>query len=147
MISRENPTILRLWGMGVPLYSARGITQTLEPIDSSVQVKRTVNGALRDLSEAQFRKFKSSITCSDQDPPATDGRWPGTIVTVECIVELSYLTIGGMPERTPVDYSMRTSGDHTFYRPELEMMVSGAPTISKDEYGATVSWTIQLEEV
>ena len=63
----------------MPPYSARGLTQTLEPIEASVQLRRTVNGALADLSYEPFRKYKSTISCQDQEPPAVDGRvaWAG----------------------------------------------------------------------
>ena len=89
-------TLLVLSGIGVPDYSARGLTQTLEPIDGSASLRRTINGALKDLSFAQFRKYKSTISCQDQEPPAVDGVWPGHVVTVDCVAELSCPT-GGAP--------------------------------------------------
>jgi hypothetical protein len=81
-------TLLTLSGIGIPEYSARGLTQTLEPIDAAHQTRRTVNGELDDLSYAQFRKYKSTISGNDQEPPAVDGVWPGRVVTVECVTEL-----------------------------------------------------------
>jgi hypothetical protein len=69
-------TLLVLSGIGVPDYSARGLRHTLEPIEASASLRRTVNGALVDLSFAQFRKYKSTISCQDQEPPAVDGVWP-----------------------------------------------------------------------
>jgi hypothetical protein len=67
-------------------------------------------------------------------------------VTVGCISELSYLTAGGSPARTPVTGSSRTEGAYTFYRPSLTMRVV---TFSQDtdEYGAETSWSLELEEV
>ena len=139
-------TVLTLSGIGVPPYSARGLTQTLEPIGSAAQLRRTVNGALVDLSDSAFRKYQSTISCQDQEPPAVDGVWPGKTVTVECVAELCFLTSGGAPARPVVAGSQRVEGEFTFYRPELTMLVTGF-SVSRDEYGAAVSWQLQLEEV
>ena len=138
-------TVLELWGIGVPPYSARGLQQTLEPIDAAKQIERTVNGALVDFSHSQFYKYKSMITGNDQQPPAVDGVWPGQLVTVDCIVELAYADSGG-PLRTAVPGSVRAESGWNFYRPRLDMMVTGF-TINKDEWGAQVGWTMNLEEL
>ena len=138
-------TLLVLSGIGVPNYSARGLTQTLEPIEASANVRRTINGALKDLSFAQFRKYKSTISCQDQEPPAVDGVWPGHVVTVDSVAELSYPT-GGAPARTIVPGSSRTDGAFVFYRPQLEMLVTRF-SVNRDEYGAAVQWQMDLEEV
>ena len=81
-------SMLVLSGIGVPSYSARGLTQTLQPIEAAGSQRRTVNGTLVDLSQAQFRKYRSTIRCSDQQAPALDDVWPGKVVTVSCIAEL-----------------------------------------------------------
>ena len=138
-------TLLTLSGIGVPPYSARGLTQSLEPIDGAVQLRRTVNGALADLSYETFRKYKSTISGQDQEPPAIDGVWPGQLVEVGCIAELCFLTSAGGPVHTAVIGSARVEGDFSFYRPVLTMRVVGF-SVSRDEYGATVSWQMQLEE-
>ena len=142
----NDDTLLTLSGIGVTTYSARGLTQTLEPIEASAQLRRTVNGALVDLSYEPFRKYKSTISCQDQEPPAIDGVWPGQIVTVECVAELCFPTTSGSPARPSVSGSARTGGDFTFYRPVLSMRVTGF-SVSRDEYGAAVSWQLQLEEI
>jgi hypothetical protein len=139
-------TLLTLSGLGVPAYSARGLTQTLEPIEASAQLRRTVNGALVDLSYEPFRKYKSTISCQDQEPPAVDGVWPGQVVTAECVAELCFPTVSGSPARPAVAGSERTDGEFTFYRPVLTMRMTGF-SVSRDEYGAAVSWQIQLEEI
>ena len=138
--------ILTLSGIGVPSYSARGASQTLEPIQASQQLRRTVNGELIDISRPEFRKYRSRVSCADQQPPAVDGVWPGQVVTVGCISELSYLTAGGSPARMPVSGSSRTEGAYTFYRPSLTMRVVSFSQ-DTDEYGAQVSWSLELEEV
>src|SRR5678815_5858840 len=85
-------TLLSFTGAGIPPYSARGLKQTMAPIDESKQLRRTINGSLKDLSVDQFHKYKSTITGDDQQPPAASGMWPGNIIVVDCIVELAYET-------------------------------------------------------
>ncbi len=141
----SDDTVLVLAGIGIPDYSARGLTQTLEPIEASANLRRTVNGALADFSYAPFHKYKSTISCQDQEPPAIDGVWPGRLVTVDCVAELSY-PAAGTPTRPVVSGSTRTDGAFTFYRPQLDMLVTGF-SFSRDEYGATTHWQMDLEEV
>lgn len=139
-----NETLLVLSGHGVAPYSARGLTQTLEPIEATKNVRRSINGTLKDLSQPQFRKYKSTISCSDQLAPALDGVWPGLQLTVDCVAELSYKTVGGSAQRTVV--ATRTEGAFTYYRPRLTMRVI-AYTTQEDEYGRTVQWSLELEEI
>ncbi|MER9937408.1 hypothetical protein [Mesorhizobium sp. M0088] len=143
-------TLLRLDPIAVPPYSARNITQTLEPIDGAAQLARTVNGTLIDLADGTYRKYRSNISCTDQQSPALSGIWPGMVLTVDCVVELSYLTATGSPERdiasTTDDSATRTEGLFTFYRPRLTMMVV-TPRQSLVEWDADVAWSLDLEEV
>jgi hypothetical protein len=139
----SDETVLTLTGIGVPPYSARGLTQTLEPIEQAASLQRTINGVLHDLSLSAFRKYKSTITGSDQRPPACDGVWPGKLVEVDCIAELAY-SEGGTPERDAVGGSSVEDG-FVYYRPHLTMMVTGFQ-LSKDEWGAIIGWTMDLEE-
>jgi hypothetical protein len=131
----------------VTLYSSRGLTQTLEPIGASNNSRRTINFGLVDLSFAASRKYKSSIKCRDQHPPALDGIFPGQVLTVSCVAELSYLTSGGTPAKTVVSGSSYVVGNYTFYRPQITMMVKAPPTISIEEYPGQSSWSLELEEV
>ena len=139
-------TLLTFTGLDIPPYSARGLTQTLEPLDVSSNLRRTINGALIDLTYDQFRKYRSQILGTDQQPPAIDGVWQGLSVVVHCLCELSYLTVGGTAQRTEVSGSSRIEGAFTFYRPELIMRITGF-NVSTDEYGAAVSWSMNLEEI
>ncbi|MDK1386384.1 hypothetical protein QN224_13290 [Sinorhizobium sp. 8-89] len=141
-----NETVLVLTGIGVAPYSARGLEQTLQPINGAGQLRRTINGELVDLSEPQLRKFTSTISGSDQLSPALNGIWPGKTVTVDCIAELCYPTSGGSADRPVVSGSSRVEGAMTYYRPQLAMMVTDWQ-VREDEYGRQVSWTLQLEEV
>ena len=147
-------TLLSFIGIGLPDYSARGLTQTLEHIDGASQMRRTINGELRDISDSAFRKYRSTITGSDQMPPAIDGIWPGLSVNVNCMVELAKTGVDSTTSptteptlgRPAVAGSIRNDGTTTFYRPTLVMKVMGF-RIDKDEWGAQVGWTLELEEV
>lgn len=139
-------TLLSFSGIGVPPFSARALTQTLEPIDIAAAMRRTVNGNLKDISFDGFHKYKSTISCSDQRVPAVDGVWPGKQIVVDCVQELCYLTSGGSAQRPVVAGSSRVEGDYTFYRPQLTMLVATFST-NLDEWGAVISWTMTLEEV
>lgn len=138
-------TVLRLSGIGVPPYSARGLKQSLAPIDAATNIKRTVNGDLTDISFTGFRKYKSTISGTDQQPPNVSGAWPGRTVTVDCVSELS-MDEGGTPERTVVPGSEVTEGAHTTFRPRLTMMVLTF-SLNQDEYGRQIDWSMDLEEV
>ena len=138
-------TLLVISGQGMPPYAVRGITQTLVPIDAARNLRRTVNGALIDLSASQFKKYRSEISCTDIQAPAFDAVEIGDTVTVGCVEELGYLTSGGSPARTVVAGSSRVQGSYTFYRPELTMVVVDKSQ-SFDEVGAVESWAMVLEE-
>jgi hypothetical protein len=150
-------SILALTGMGVTPYSSRGLQQSLKPIAASVQTRRTVNGALHDVSDPIFRKYESTITGEDQDPPAVEGVWPGMQLVVDCIVEIAVLgvfediTDGSTGDDVEFDKphvpdSVRNDGTFTYYRPRLTMLITGFE-VERDEWGAVVSWAMELEEV
>ncbi len=140
-------TLLALSGVGVPTYSARGVTQTLEPIAAAGQQRRTINGTLVNMGDELFWKYRSTISCTDQRPPACDGVWQGQVVTVDCVSELAYNSSvsGATPQRSAVSGSTYVEGDFTFYRPQLTMQVTGF-SISTDEWARIISWTMELEE-
>lgn len=136
-------TLLVISGVGFAPWAAAGLKQTLTLIDAAKgHLARTVNGRLVDLTPPQFAKYRSTITCDDRDTPLFDGVFPGLEVTVDCVAELAYLT-GGAPVRPVV--ASRTAGAVTFYRPRLDMMVTDWQTAT-DEWGAIVSWQLDLEE-
>lgn len=136
-------------GPALTPYSARGLSQTLEQIIENPlgsQIRRSINGGLIDLTYDQFRKYKSTISCTDHQTPAFDIAKQGQIVQVDCAAELSYLTIGGTPQRTVVSGSSRVEDDYTFYRPSLIMMVVAFRTAFQ-EWEANYQWTLELQEV
>jgi hypothetical protein len=139
-------TVLDLSIIALEDGAARGLSQTLEPIEAATSLRRTVNGTLVNIAAAQFKKYRSNISGSDQIPPAFDGVWPGDSVVVKCIAELAYLTSGGTPEKSVVAGSSRTDGSTTFYRPQLTMRITNISTATR-EWDAAVAWSIDLEEV
>jgi len=156
MVTPTDPTLLVITptgpttGFEVQRYGARGITQTLEPISAQGSLgqtlRRTINGTLIDMTSPIFRKYRSSISCTDYDTPCLDDAWLGQIVTVDCIPELSYPT-GATRARDAVSGSeYGVSGGPTYYRPQLTMMVVGIRN-SYDEYADQFAWQIDLEEV
>jgi|ERR1700687_511856 len=139
-------TILIISGPGLSPYSARGLTQTFEPIPASIHLERDVNGNLVDLSIPAMRKYKSKVTCTDVNAPSFGGVWPGLVVTVDCVFELSYpTTTPSLKDRTDVPGSSRVDGDHTFYRPRLTMVVVNFND-SDEEYAENNGWELDLEE-
>ena len=138
-------TLLQMVGLGVPPYSARGLSQSMAPIDQAAHIVRAIDGTLLDLSYAPFQKYKSTISCEDQAPPAVDGKWPGQLVTVHCVAELCF-PANGSPARPMVPGSERTEEGFTFYRPILSMMVL-AFNWDDDEYGRRIGWSLDLEEL
>ncbi len=144
-LPNSNGTLLILTNMGIPFYSARGLTQTLTPIKQSEVQEYTINGTLLDLSYAQFRKYSSVISCTDMNTMAPDGIWPGQQVIVSCVKELFY-PVGGTPQRTVVAGSSRTDNGFVFYRPVLTMML-GSWQDQIAEYSADCQWQIPFVEV
>jgi hypothetical protein len=139
-------TLLVLDGMGVPLYSARGLTQTLSPVQAQSVVRRTINGTARDLSFPAAQKYDSTISCTDLAPPASDGIWAGRVVVVHCVAELTRAN-AATPSRPVVPGSEIVEGGFTRYRPILTMMITEPPSLSMEEYTANRSWSMKLTEV
>jgi hypothetical protein len=139
-------TLLIMSSIGVPLYSARGLSQTLSPVSEAKPTpRRTINGELRFLGISAMRKYASEITCTDQNAPALSGIWPGMTVVVDCITELAYATVGGSAERTVVSSRTTTDG-FTYYRPRITFMVTDVSE-GMNEYQHDYQWKLSLLEV
>lgn len=112
-------------------YAARGLTMSLAQIDAAKRMRRTINGDLRDVSRAQFKKYQATIQCSDHDsPPLTDAP-AGTIVTVVCLPEMG-------------THGEDTNGDPVTL--QLEMMIADWQ-VDRDEWGAQTGWSLVMLEV
>lgn len=142
----EEMTLLMMSVIGVPLYSARGLTQSLT-LDASAKPtpRRTTNGQARFLGGSQMRKYVSTISCTDQNAPAFDGLWPGEHIVVDCVHELSYPD-GGSPGRTLVPgTSARKVKNHWLYRPRIEFLVTDWQ-MDFVEYDVSYQWRLSLME-
>ena len=139
-------TVLTITGPGIAPYSARGLTQSYEPISASIHLERDVDGGMIDFSAPQFRKYRSKISCTDQNTPALNGIWPGTVLTMECAQEMSFKS--DRPEdqeREAVEGSVRTEGGYTFYRPIMTVIFLGWSATGA-EYTHDVAWSFDVEE-
>jgi hypothetical protein len=145
-MNTSGDSFLVISGDGMPPYSTRFVTQTLEPDDV-----------------LQFDKYQSTISCSDVDAPAFDqlqvGNWRRTVngglvdlsgrgstLTVDCVNELCFKTAGGTAQRAIVPGSERVGGDYTFYRPRITFGLVGKSQ-ETNELEDTVSWQLQLKEI
>lgn len=168
MVTLTDTSVLRLIGVDLPPYSARGLVQELKTIPQATALRRTVNGGLLDVSAPQFRKYETSISNSsrpDVQPPSWDGIFPGLEITVYCIAELCQMHSGFSTEtsgflstdtetpplhlglhRPHVHGSIRFEDGFVFYRPILQMRIT-ALSQKVDEYGATVDWSLMAEEI
>ena len=149
LVVDNNFTLLVMNTIGVPLYSARGLTQTLTPVSEAKPApRRTINGELRWLGLNQMQKYDSTITCTDQQAPRFDGVWPGMAVLVNCVCELAYITSGGSPERTvvPGTTPRHTPDGFTYYYPQIAFMVLDH-NFSMDEYVHQYQWQLTLREI
>lgn len=141
-------TLLVISGIDEFLYTARGLNQTLSIIEQQKHTARTINAALRDISNPAFKKYRTEITCTDVTPPPFDNTWSGQVVSVQCAVGLSYKTGNpGSPFKSVVPGSAYVQGLFTIYRPFFpEMMVMDMNT-NFEEWKADVGWKLILEEV
>jgi len=78
-------TLLAIDSIDFSQYAVRGITMTLEPIEQAAALARDCRGMLADISLAQFRQHKVTISCTDHEAPELSGVWPGQDITITCI--------------------------------------------------------------
>ena len=116
-------TMLVLSVGGVPLYSARDLEQTLEPIDqASVIAPHHQRHLGRSLGHQIPQVPVRDSMHRRRSARARRGVSRQTL-TVDCVAELVYQHRGGTPSRPVIAGSARTVGDYTIYRPRLDMMV------------------------
>ena len=123
----SDSTLLSLTGIDLGDYSCRGLTLELSLVTANNGLRRTINGAMRDFTAPQFRKYQATISCEDQDAPELQGIWQGAPVTVTCIPGVT----GGTDTETPLT---------------LNMLVDSWQS-SRAEWDALSNWSINLVEV
>jgi len=107
-------------------YAVRGITMTLTPIDQAKNLARDCRGDLADISVAQFRQYKVTITCTDHEAPVLTGIWPGQDVSISCIPGLG---------------ASNSSGDVLTILAKVTTF-----NTSRDEWAAEVAWHLEAEQ-
>src|SRR5262249_14853622 len=119
-------TLLAIDGIDFGDYAVRGITMTLTPIDQEKAFARDCLGILRDISVPQFRCFKTTITCTDNDAPELTNIYIGAVVTITCIPGIS-----GSYDSPIVTFAAMVTGWNT----------------SRQEWDATVAWQLEAEQI
>jgi hypothetical protein len=170
-----NETDITIGDINIPFGAGIGISETLQPIDNG-QIRRSINGALVDLTRPENRKFEYQISGGDSAAPALMGFWRGQIITnvipfqklrdnlspagtaitltreplvssvfgyvASTCTKVAPDTVGGVDNK---DITFLTPVDYVEYRGIFTMMVL-ANSINADEYAATQTWQIDLEE-
>ena len=161
--------------IGFPPFSTRNCTQTLSPLPQG-ELRRTLNGRLIYTGDPSHHKFQSSLQCQDKIAPALESIWRGSIIKIGCLQRLSQRITSSTPitlQRDPVEKSVVIMDCHhqeqemaslegrivtlkerqelqeelyVSYRPYLEMCVVSYKLLT-DEWGFSVGWQIDLEEV
>jgi hypothetical protein len=143
-------TLLQIYDSGgkslLPLYSSRGVKQTMKFRDGAKSQRVTVNGELINLALVRMQKYSSTIEGHDVRPPSRDDVWPGRQVTIACAYLLQYPTSGGSPSRTVVSGSTFVEGNFTFYRPLMTFMIADMHG-TFDEWQAGYTWAIDMNEI
>jgi hypothetical protein len=121
-------TLLTIDGIDFSQWAVRGITMTLAPIDQAKALARDCRGALVDISLAQFRQHKVTISCTDHEAPELTGVWPGADITITCIPGLGVSSIPSPGDVLTI----------------LAKVTSW--NTSRDEWGAETAWQLEAEQ-
>jgi hypothetical protein len=119
-------TLLAIDNIDFSQYAVRGITMTLTPIDQAASLARDCRGMLADISLAQFRQYKVTISCKDHEAPELTDVWPGQDITITCIPGLG---------------AANGSGDVLTILAKVT-----AWNTSRDEWAAEVAWQLEAEQ-
>lgn len=119
-------TLLAIDGIDFSQYAVRALTMTLVPIEQAAQVARDCRGELADISVAQFRQYKVSISCTDHEAPELTDVWPGKDITITCIPGLG---------------AANGTGDVLTILAKVT-----AWNTSRDEWAAEVAWQLDAEQ-
>lgn len=179
MTTSESDILIQRDGANVALFfppgSARGIQSSVEQVYGG-DLRRTVNGALVDLTRPQLRKYRLSLTATGQALPDLRGLWRGQLVTVAApVVWTAYAAPGAAS--IALERPARAEGwrvlDAVTGEPVAGATLSidgltvllpaGSPAVqleyqpvlncrvviassSGDEWDASATWSLELEE-
>jgi len=119
-------TLLSIDAIDFSQWAVRGITMTLEPIEQAAALARDCRGILADISLAQFRQYKVTISCTDHEAPQLTGIWPGQDITIVCITGL------GVPDDMEEQLTI--------------LAKVTAWSTSRDEWPAETAWSLEAEQ-
>ena len=97
-----------------------------DSIDQAAALARDCRGDLADISLAQFRQYKVTITCTDHEVPELTNVWPGQDVTITCIPGLG---------------ASNTTGDVLIILAKVTKW-----NTSRDEWAAETAWQLEAEQ-
>jgi hypothetical protein len=141
-VSTETELVINL--IGFPPGSARGVKQTLKPIQEAAAFRRTVNYSLKNTAPALAQKYATEISCDDLNVPCLAGITIGAEVVIDCVAEINR-PFGTDPTRPVVEGSEYQVGDILISRPRLNITVTDFQW-DTDETEATVGWRLTGEE-
>jgi hypothetical protein len=119
-------TLLAIDDIDFSQYAVRGITMTLDPIDQAKNLARDCRGQLVDISLEQFRQYKVTISCTEQEVPELTDVWPGKDITITCIPGLG---------------ASNTTGDVLIILAKVTSW-----NTSRDEWAASIAWQLEAEQ-
>jgi hypothetical protein len=119
-------TLLAIDNIDFSDYAVRGITMTLTPIEQAAAMARDCRGDLVDISLAQFKQHKVSITCTDHEAPVLTDIWPGQDVTITCIPGLGV---------------SNSTGDTLIIVAKVTVW-----NTSREEWAAEIAWSLEAEQ-
>ena len=115
-------------------FAARGIQMSMSPIEGVADIRRDVNGNLVNIKAGNhaLRKYRFTLSCDDMESPGfaaestgAESLWPGDEVTLICVEELG-------------------ASEQQVY---TAMVMQPGWQVSRDEWGAATSWSLELEQV
>jgi hypothetical protein len=120
-------------GFTLAEFAARGISMQMAPLDGSADLRRDVNNNLINIKSGvpTALKYKFQLSCEDMESPGfavvVAGRAalaPGDEVTLTCIPEL-----GATAQQT-----------------YTALVTSPGWSVTRDEWNAITSWSLELEQ-
>lgn len=124
-------SLLEITGIEVGDFASRSIVMSLEPIAQAVRQRRTINGALKDVSRAAFFKYRVSISCTDHESPVLYSVAPGTAIGIRCVEQLG---------------TNSTDTDGVQQQLELSCLVESW-RVTRDEREADTGWELTANEI
>lgn len=135
--------------IGISEWAQRGLIQTYEKHPFSYQEADTVNGEAINMAPPTFRKWITTITCTDMRAPPLHGIWGGQTLVLHCISPFNYKegTPEGKYERPyRTDHPPWSEDGFRLYYPIMDVEVQTF-TSSDNKWQASINWQLVLKEL